>query len=48
MFIRQANVHYMVSMFEQLGQSYTEMILPPQHSFKLHACSEYLKPTFNL
>ena len=23
----------------------TEMILPPQHSFKLHACSEYLKPT---
>ena len=55
MFIRQTNLHYMVPMFEQLGQSYTEMILPPQHSCKLvaacmHACSEYLKPTlyFNL
>ena len=42
MFIRQTNVHYMVPMFEQLGQIYTEMILPPQHSFKLHACREYL------
>ena len=36
LFIRQTNVHYMVPMFEQLGYSYTEMILPPQHSFKLH------------
>ena len=41
MFIRQINVHYIVPMFEQLGQSYTEMILPQQHSFKLHECSEY-------
>ena len=43
MFIRQTNVHYMVPMFEQLGQSYTEMILPLQLQV---ACMKQIPKTY--